>query len=176
MSAPPVSVVCQNTIAELVSYARQTPAGAFVEVGVYQGGTAWHLASVAREQGRELFLYDTFTGIPHSDTDKDVHKVGDFGDTSIEQVREAIPDATVVQGIFPASAVRMPQISFAHVDCDQYQSIVETSEYLIPLMVPGGMIWFDDYNCLSGATQAVDRVFGGRVQQAPTSHKAFVLF
>ena len=174
-SDAPMSLVTGHVIDELIESARLTPSGAFIEVGVYKGGTAWHLAALARSQGRPLYLYDTFTGIPYADPAVDSHVVGDFRDTSAAAVQEAIPDAIIIEGIFPQSAIEMPPIAFAHLDCDQYQSIREASEYLIPRMVSGGVIWFDDYNCLSGATRAVHDVFGDRVQIAPVSKKAFVV-
>ena len=170
----PKTLVCENTIAEMLSYARTVPAGCFVEVGVYQGGTAWHLSQLAQEEGRQLFLYDTFTGIPYCDAAVDSHKVGDFRDTSVEAVAAAIPHATVVPGIFPGSAVPMPPVAFAHIDCDQYQSVKGAAQFLLPKMVHGGILWFDDFNCLPGAAKAVYEVFGNWVEQAPISRKAFV--
>lgn len=141
MSLP--SAVPQNIIDSLVRLASTSPEGNFVEVGVYQGGTAWHLARLAEEQNRKIYLYDTFTGIPFKG-DLDYHQVGDFSDTSFEKVRDAIPYATVVQGIFPESAIEMDNIAFVHLDCDQYQSVIDSIAYLKPKMVKGGIIWFDD--------------------------------
>lgn len=172
--AAPTSLVCQNTIEEMIAYARTVPAGCFVEVGVYKGGTAWHLSQLCQEECRRLFLYDTFTGIPYCDAAVDSHKVGDFRDTSAEAVAAAIPHATVVPGIFPGSAVPMPPVAFAHIDCDQYQSVKEAAQFLLPKMVHGGILWFDDFNCLPGAAKAVYEVFGNWVEQAPVSRKAFV--
>lgn len=170
----PTSLVCDRTIEELLSYAKTVPAGCFVEVGVYKGGTAWHLWQICEQEGRELFLYDTFTGIPFQDPAVDSHKVGDFNDTSAEAVQAAIPGATVVAGVFPDSAITMPLVAFAHIDADQYQSVKEAAQYLFPRMVHGGIIWFDDFNCLPGAAKAVYEVFGNWVEQAPISRKAFV--
>lgn len=171
---PPSSLVFQTTIEEMLSYAKTVPDGCFVEVGVYKGGTAWHLWQLCERENRQLFLYDTFTGIPYADESVDSHKVGDFGDTSAEAVKSAIPKATVVAGVFPSSAVEMPPIAFVHIDADQYQSVKEASEYLFPRMVSGGIIWFDDFDCLPGAAKAVYDVFDNVVQQAPISRKAFV--
>lgn len=137
------SAVPQNIIDSLVGLASTAPEGNFIEVGVYQGGTAWHLSKLAQEQNRKIYLYDTFEGIPFSG-ELDYHKVGDFSDTSFESVRDAIPYATVVKGIFPESAVEMENISFVHLDCDQYQSVIDSIAYLKPKMVKGGIIWFDD--------------------------------
>jgi hypothetical protein len=87
-----------------------------------------------------------------------------------------MPLAIVVAGVFPESSLAMPPVAFAHLDCDQYRSIAEAARFLEPLMVEGGVMWFDDYNCLSSATKAVDEVFGGRVKHAPISNKGYVEF
>lgn len=155
------SVVIQEVIEDLVDTASKSPPGAIIEVGVYKGGTAWHLSKVAQEQNRKIYLYDTFEGIPFSDEDKgDFHEVEDFKDTSFEDVKSAIPYAEVVKGIFPDSAVTMEPVAFAHIDCDQYRSITESVNYLLPLMVNGGILWFDDAPDLKGALNAVNDLFG----------------
>lgn len=141
MSLP--SAVPEYIITSLIDLASKAPEGNFVEVGVYQGGTAWHLTNLAQEQNRKIYLYDTFTGIPFKG-DLDYHNVGDFSDTSYEDVKSSLPYATVVQGIFPESAVEMENIAFVHLDCDQYQSVIDSIAYLKPKMVKGGIIWFDD--------------------------------
>ena len=65
IGAPP-SVVSDGQIAEMVRLAGSVPAGHFVEVGVFRGGTAWHLAQLTGDD-RELHLFDTFSGMPFAD-------------------------------------------------------------------------------------------------------------
>lgn len=154
MGDAPHSLVPPEIIDDMVAHASRAPSGCFVEVGVYKGGTAWHLARVAEAQKRPIFLYDTFTGIPYQG-DLDYHRVGEFGDTSIEAVRKAIPYATVIQGVFPGSAVDMPPVAFVHLDCDQYESILSAVYYLLPMLVPGAVVWFDDTIHLKGARSAM---------------------
>lgn len=160
MTEPPQSLICANTVNELMWTARNCPPGNLVEVGVYKGGSAAALAEVAKEQGRKLFLYDTFTGIPYSTPGVDHHIVGDFSDTSIEQVRAAIPSAIIRQGIFPDTLTdEVGGIALAHIDCDQYASVHACCVRLAPYMVPGGIMVFDDYDVLPGARAAVHDVF-----------------
>lgn len=156
--------------------ARAAPAGDFVEVGVYKGGSAIALAEVAREQNRRLFLFDTFYGIPLRGPE-DTHKVGDFGDTSLEAVRAAIPDAIIVQGIFPYSLTEgtLDRVAIAHIDVDQYTSTLFAAQALEHFMVPGGVMIFDDYDVLAGAKLAVEEAFPGRVVMS-TQGKARVIF
>ena len=157
------SLIDPNTIAQMCEVAAQTPAGIFVEFGVYRGGSALKLAEVAISQQRELHLFDTFTGIPYRQ-DGDSHLVGDFSDTNEQAVRDLIPSAVFHVGVFPDTMPeKMPQIAFLHIDADQYQSYVSAIHLFSPLMVKGGVMWFDDYNCLPAANRAVDEAFGDRV-------------
>ena len=64
--------------------------GNIVECGVYRGGTATMLANLTADKTpyKKLLLFDTFTGIPCSDANYDSHKVGDFHDTNLEDVKK----------------------------------------------------------------------------------------
>jgi hypothetical protein len=161
----PQSLLSPNVLNELMETARAAPPGPLVEIGVYKGGSAAHLAQVAREQGRDLYLFDTFTGIPCQDQERDFHKVGDFSDTSLEAVRSEIPEAVCVAGVFPET---LPDcvvgVALAHIDCDQYDSIIESCVALESRMAPGGVMVFDDYDVLPGAREAVELLYGKRVE------------
>jgi hypothetical protein len=157
----PYSVVAKNDKAILSAIANSSPmGGAFAEVGVYLGGTAWHLAKIARIRDVNLYLYDTFKGLPYCHTEKgDSLEVGMFEDTSAALVRSSIPDAIICEGIFPDTLVDMGPLSFVHCDCDQYEAINQTILKLYPILVPGGIMVFDDYYHLKGATDVVDEYF-----------------
>jgi O-methyltransferase len=148
-----------------------------VEVGVYRGGTAWHLAKVAREKGVPLHLFDTFTGIPEQGPEDHQHRVGDFSTTSYEMVKKAIPDAIFHVGFFPNT---MPQdgtikeVGFVHVDCDQYASVIACIEVFWPRLMKDGIMVFDDYDCTSGCRKAVDEWTEGRVHLSEYG-KAYVI-
>jgi cephalosporin hydroxylase len=155
----PYSLVSESHLSDLEELVRSTPAGhAIVEVGVYQGGSAWYLANVARDRGDDLHLFDTFTGIPVHD-ENDSHQVGDFGDTSLEAVQQAIPTANFHVGIFPATMPdTIKSVSFVHSDCDQYRSVRAVISKFWPLLVPGGVMAFDDMDTVGGA-RAIKEVF-----------------
>ena len=156
------SVISPDLVNELIEEARRAPDGDFVEVGVYKGGSLSALASVAREQGgtRRVWGFDTYAGIPFRLDGVDHHKVGDFGDTSLDAVRQAVPDAICVPGVFPDTLTdEVGPIALAHVDCDQYQSVYDCCRALGPRMVPGGVMVFDDPDVLPGAAEAVLAVF-----------------
>jgi hypothetical protein len=115
---PPIALVGPETITQMLALARLTPPdGCFVEVGVFQGGSAIHLHALAWEQRRNLYLYDTFGGMPYFDAAKgDCHPLGDFADTSYDRVQRLCPYAMIQQGVFPplgdrhaADRVRAPR-------------------------------------------------------------------
>ena len=81
-------------------------------------------------------------------------------------MKHALPGAIVIKGVFPESAIPTGPVAFVHLDCDQYQSIMDSVCYLLPKMLPGGVIWFDDYGHLDGATRAVDALFGPGIIRA----------
>lgn len=149
---PLPTLLSPDAIKTLRAQAASCPPGAFVEVGVYKGGSAWHLAEIAKQQRRKLYLYDTFSGVPFAD---DVHGAGAFTDCRAADVEKAIPDAVVIEGTFPESLIEMGPVAFVHADCDHYQSIKAVCLEMPRLMAPGGKILFDDFGCLDEATRAV---------------------
>lgn len=165
----PHSVIAREVIQDMIEHAAKTPPGCFVEVGVYQGGSAFHLAKLAQFQKRTFYAYDTFEGIPFSEKGVDHHPVGDFKETSFEQVSKAVPYAKCVKGLFPSTFV-VPEtcVAFAHLDVDQRQSYDEAISALIPYMAEGGIIWFDepgDKN-FKPVTELVKERFGEKIRVA----------
>lgn len=181
----PYSLIASGALEDIVMLAKGTPPGCFVEVGVYQGGSAWHLLQVAKEQERQLHLFDTFTGIPVK-APIDTHKLGDYGDVSLDSVKAALDGAVFHVGIFPGTlrkAFALPRdyppppekIAFVHVDCDQYDSITACIDHLFPLMVKGGIMLFDDCYSLPGATAAVEGRFPDKdIHKAQNAKRAYV--
>jgi O-methyltransferase len=169
------SLVSHDVIRKWLEVAAKTPHGAFVEVGVYKGGSGQMLAELAEQQGRPVYLYDTFTGIPYWDRKKgDMHPPGDFNDVNEAHIRANIPYATITKGIFPATMLEMGPVAFVHLDCDQYQSIIESVTALLPVMADDGVIVFDDYGCLQGANNAVHDLFGTDIDVTTVGPKAMV--
>jgi len=172
------SLIGTETLRELSTMAAATPPGALVEVGVYRGGSAIWLYELAQEQGRDLYLFDTFAGIPYKTHPDDAHNVGDFGDgLTCEQATHLFARAQVIGGVFPDSALGLDldNVAFAHLDVSQYKSYCDAIAYLYPRMIEGGVMWFDDYDCLAGAKRAVDERLG-EPQRAPHSGKAYWRF
>lgn len=147
--------------------------GAFVECGVYQGGTARLLAEVLTHPNatRRLHLFDTFAGMPKTG-DTDLVQAGDFGDTNLERVKSVVGHADIAEfhpGLIPKTFASLTglEIALAHVDVDIYRSVLDCCEFIYPRLVPGGFIVFDDYGFQScpGARSAVDQFFQGRPER-----------
>ena len=138
------------------------------ECGVYKGGTAAMLAALLADRGRprRLFLFDTFEGMPETDAAKDLHKEGDFADTSVEAVTAYVGhgDLCVVRkGFIPDTfaGLESAQIALAHIDVDVYKSIIDCLVFVWPRLSFGGFVVVVDYGFPScpGARAAVDAFF-----------------
>jgi len=142
--------------------------GDFVEAGVYQGGTARLLRRLIESSPnrRCLHLFDTFLGMPATNSEHDHHQAGDFSNTSTEAVssfvgREgwiAYHKGLILQTFKGLESAR---VALSHIDVDIYQSVLDCCQFLYPRTVPGGFLLFDDYGFPScpGARAAVDEFF-----------------
>jgi len=123
--------------------------GDIAEIGVYKGGTAKLLSLSCPD--KLVHLFDTFQGMPAKDDPSiDMHKEGDFNDTSLDGVKSALDEcsnARFYQGMFPETVDEMvsEKFSLVHSDVDLYQCNVDVLEYFYQKMVKGGIIVFDDY-------------------------------
>ena len=134
--------------------------------------TSEPLAAVLRDSAqidKRLYLFDTFQGMPGTDSRRDLHREGDFGDTSAEAVRGYIGGdefCILRQGLIPDTfkGLESATIAFAHVDLDIYRSILDCLNFVWPRLAFGGFIVFDDYGFSScpGARAAVDEFFLAR--------------
>lgn len=170
-AVPGHSPIKQQSYWHLYLMAKQSLAvdGAFVECGVFKGGSAAFLAKIADGSNKRLHLFDTFAGMPETDPARDpVHRKGDFSDVSVDDVRALVGHEDFVrfhEGLIPETfeAIKDSRIAFAHVDVDIYSSVLACCEFIYPRLSTGGVIVFDDYahvTCL-GARLAVDEYFSG---------------
>lgn len=149
----------------LYQFAKQVaclPGGA-AEVGVYKGGTARLLAKIFERIPKNIHLFDTFSGMPLPDQNKDIHKGGDFSDTSLESVKAYLSDCKNIhfyQGIFPATVtpIQNMRFCFVHIDVDIYRSTMDCCKFFYPRMEKGGIMIVDDYGTLDcpGVKMAVN--------------------
>jgi hypothetical protein len=155
-------------IFNLHRFVRETAAidGDIAEVGVYRGGSARVICE--GKGSRVLHLFDTFGGMPDVNPDIDLHRRGDFADTSIGDVRDYLKRFDGVQfhkGWFPESArplaVAGTRFSLVHLDVDIYESTLRALEFFYPRMSHGGVLVSHDYRSIScpGVREAVDEFF-----------------
>lgn len=145
---------------DLYQLCASAPPGNFAELGVYKGGTAWLFYQIAEERGCELHLFDTFKGIPEQ-SDIDVLRKGQFANVDIGPLLAHMPNAHYHTGVFPKSIppYELNNLSFVHIDCDQYASCAAAIAYFWPRMRAGGILAFDDYSEFPGIQKAVNDAF-----------------
>lgn len=144
--------------------------GDVAEVGVYKGRSAKVIALTVEKQNKHSHLFDTFTGMPEVDTEKDnFYQKGDISDTSLSEVREFLADCqnvTIYPGFFPDTAqpIVNRKFSFVHIDVDIYRSVLDCCQFFYPRMVSRGMMVFDDpgFADCAGAKLAVDEFFADK--------------
>lgn len=150
--------------------ARQFPSGELhvLEVGAYQGGSAYFLAQVLERYTTDrvrLTAVDTFEG--HSEQDlptgkEGAHTLDKFKQTSAEDVREYLSRFSfvdVVQGRIQDVAPTLEgEIQLLHLDVDLYEPTRFGLELASELLPVGGIAVADDYGFTTcpGVKKAID--------------------
>ncbi len=154
--------------------------GHILEFGCAKGGSAI-LISKFKRKNKQLNLYDVFSQIPPP-TDKDGDRALDRYKI-IEQKKESSdyygyhPDlinfikdhmdkfninnnVSFIKGKYEDTLSELNDlVSFAHIDCDWYESVKCVLKYVIPNLLVNGIVIIDDYNCWQGTNKAVDEYF-----------------
>jgi len=150
--------------------------GDFVECGVYRGGTAYLIAETMKLKGGgdTLHLFDTFEGMPSiAAADPSAHRPGDFGRTSLSEVRAFLSAFDFVRyypGRIPETLGPLNSFRFAfvHVDVDLYDSAKSSCEFFYDRLVNHGMMVFDDYgfqDYSGSAKRAVDEFLQDKLEE-----------
>lgn len=167
--ANPKSLVTAESAWVIYSLAKQALVldGDYCEFGVYKGGSAYLLLELIRaeKKNRPLHLFDTFSEMPES-TQHDYHQKGDFSDTSLANVQKFLnhaPECQYYPGLIPDtfSGASIEKIAFAHIDLDLYQSVWDAILFVMPRLVRGGFVIFDDYGYATcvGARKAINEYY-----------------
>lgn len=160
-----------NLFLLMTCFVGRLPPGHVVEYGSYRGGSALFLAFLAKRlhPGMTVFALDSFEGMPETDKTVDAHNKGDFADADlpglVRRIAETGLDNLVpVKGRFEDTnagvMARAGRVALAHVDCDIAPAVRFAYEGVMPHMVPGGYVVFDDATVSSciGATEVVEEV------------------
>lgn len=132
--------------------------GDVVECGCYRGGTGLMIGLFFKANNikKKIHLFDSFEGLPNPSNEKDKgYTEGDFKsefDELSSLIKElGLEDYVVLhKGWFKDTIERFledaEKISLLHIDCDLYESTIDSFGPLQPLVSDGGVVVFDDYN------------------------------
>lgn len=154
--------------------------GDLMEIGCYRGDTAARVLNEVDLTGKRYWLYDLFGHRPGDAHLRLAHHVD--GLEAAVRGRFAEAEAVeIVAGAVPDSLARGPDaVCFAHVDLNNAVAEVGALQWLLPRMVVGGAIVFDDYGWqgLSEQKKAIDRTLFGtdhRVMELPTGQGVLLI-
>lgn len=164
--------------------------GAIVECGVWKGGSMMAVAKTLKAEKadtRQLYLYDTFEGMPPpTEADKDFSGVDAaarlkeesnnkkesyiWAYSALDEVKAAMaltqynPERIQyiqgkVEDTIPASIP--DKIALLRLDTDWYESTKHELEHLFPRLAKNGVLIIDDYGFWKGSRKAVDEYFAG---------------
>lgn len=161
--------------------------GAFVECGVYRGGSMMAVAFALMAEGvtdKDLYLFDTYEGMPAPDErDVDIRgrragktffrkritdKSSKWTNATLESVQEAMASTGypkekihyvkgMVEDTIPGQAPAA--IALLRLDTDWYKSTMHELVHLYPRLSARGILIIDDYGHYKGARQAADEYF-----------------
>jgi O-methyltransferase len=145
--------------------------GEMAELGVYSGSSAKLILSCLETDSRNLYLFDTFSGIPEITPGIDEVVLGSMAGKSFEDVKIKLKHfgnrTKFYCGMFPATASNINsniRFSFVNLDADTYNSTKSALKYFYELLMPGGMILIHDYSSIScpGVKLSVDEYFADK--------------
>jgi len=117
--------------------------------------------------GMQVYAFDTFAGMPTTDSEIDAHNAGDFSDVDFAELQEYIAkigltNLKLVRGLFedtaPGTLPEVGSIRLAHIDCDIKSAVAYSYDASRPYMVEDGYIVLDDalFSSCLGATEVVE--------------------
>lgn len=174
-------------------------AGAFVECGVWRGGSTGLMALAHRASHptatRELHLFDSFEGLPEPDAAVDDQGSIDYagaGDGKLRSVGKCVGTLDEnrqlmeqmlayprnllhyhegwFQDTVPRDAPVLGPIALLRLDGDWYESTRICLDHLYDKVVRGGVVVIDDYGHYAGCKKAVDEFLQRRTEPILLSH------
>ena len=149
--------------------------GDFVEMGCYKGDTSLMLAEVLKNSNKQLWIYDSFEGLPEKSSSDESVLGKDFKEGELfvtkREVKERFLRAGLRLPVIKKAWFRdllpedLPEkIALAFLDGDFYESIRDSLKLVEPKMVEGSLIIVHDYNnpALPGVKKSVDEWLAGR--------------
>ena len=135
--------------------------GDFVECGVFKGDMAWVVAEVVGAANiPQFYLFDSFEGFSQAySSAEDFPELPGFLDFANEVYRQKgmyeyvrdrfaiYPNFRVIRGFLPQTLEgnTLRRIGYLHMDLNSPRAEIAVLERLFDIVVPGGMVVFDDY-------------------------------
>ncbi len=163
--------------------------GMIIEAGCALGGSSLVMAT-AKAADRRMQVYDTFETIPPPGPADGADVVARFeaiatgqaegigGDPYYGYQGDLLPRVTesfdafgldaaansieLRKGLFEDRLHPDGPVVLAHIDCDWYDSVKVCIDRILPHLVPGGRLIFDDFDHWSGSRRAVEDCFRDR--------------
>ena len=154
-------------------------AGDIAEFGCMTGRTANVIsaAMASFRMDRGLHLFDSFEGLPKSESQPDLSSIhvqdGTWGPGTCKGISASAlrknceqylkkEQIFIYEGWFSVTMPNIPKgtkFSMLHVDCDLYQSTMDVLDYVFAhkMLSPGAMILFDDWYCNHSSNQHGER-------------------
>lgn len=154
-------------LVKAVRLTRDIP-GHIIDYGSYKGGSAIAMAAAAEfyRAPKKVFAFDTFSGMPAT-SQFDEHSAGDFGDISLEEIRQVTSFLSNLELVVGSHADTVPNycdgcVSLVFMDSDLYESHLLGLKTFWPIISKGGVFIFHDWNTLdcSGVCKAICEYFG----------------
>ena len=133
--------------------------GDFMELGCYQGSTAFQIIKGInfKKQNKRYYLYDLFSW---KEGDEHSHFTGHDDPNLYEKVSEkflGFPFVKIIRGSVPDSFNEgVPdKVAFAHIDMNHPVAESKALEIILPKLSSGGVIIFDDYGWWGYSAQKI---------------------
>lgn len=186
MTSPERIVALKRSVEYVI--ANEIP-GAFVECGVWRGGSMVAVATVLQslgDLGRDLYLFDTFEGMTSASNRDRAASGRPVAELLAKLPREAGRNIWCIASMeevaanmratgYPAERIHFVRgpveqtipghapdaIALLRLDTDWYESTRHELTHLYPRLAASGILIIDDYGHWSGAREAVDEFLGG---------------
>ena len=153
---------------------RQAPHLDFVECGCFYGHSTYMLATLLKQNGfkGEFHVFDSFEGLSEfSDADACDYYINDeqiaktrkhfaSDEKQFRNLFESFEFVRLHPGWIPTKFHEMREcdLAFISIDVDLYAPTLDSLKFLFPKLMPGGIIYLDDYGykTFPGARIAVD--------------------
>jgi O-methyltransferase len=147
--------------------------GDFIETGVWRGGACIFMRGILKAhgvEGRNVWVADSFAGLPPPDEEKFPADKGDSFHTfkelavTLDDVKENFARYDLLDdrvkflvGWFKDTLPSAPidRLALLRLDGDMYESTMEAIEPLYPKLSIGGYVIVDDYHVVAGCKQAI---------------------